>query len=190
MKAIFTIILCVPLLAFSQSKKPKGKGYLKLSPSMFFPSNAEASFGVLSGFGAKLGDMVGFGVGVGVYKFKGFHNPIVPVGVDFTFLNFKKKASPMFVAGAYLPLINSPTSVNSRNLYVSSQIKGKSQFHVGGGLAVGSPKTHLGFTVSWSQLRYESSTSTTIVTGSRTSTSVYKGINSQNMIIASLSIVL
>jgi len=83
------------------------------------------------------------GLSAGYYKFSGADKAVIPVGLDFAYLNVNsKKISPYFTAGAYYPIYSSRNTFSSPGVYVTSESKGIYQFKIGAGIALPIEQLH------------------------------------------------
>lgn len=150
MKRLLFILLVCPILTFAQ--KSKGKGYLKVSPSINFVKNSNVVPAINGAFGGRIGDQFAIGVSTGYFKIYKMKGAILPVGVDLSFLNFKKKVSPALTLQVHYPVHSGVERLGSGSSYSENKTTGKYFAGVNAGVSLPVKRKHILLTIGYSEL--------------------------------------
>lgn len=150
MKRLLFILLICPILTFAQ--KSKGKGYLKLSPAIYFVKNSNAIPAITGAFGGRVGDHFAMGISTGYFKVYKMKGGILPVGVDLSFLDFKRKVSPALTLQAYYPVHSGVERLGSGSSYSENKTTGKYFAGVNAGVSLPVKTKHILLTIGYSEL--------------------------------------
>lgn len=150
MKRLLFILLVCPILTFAQ--KSKGKGYLKISPSIYFVKKSNAIPAITGAFGGRISDYFAMGISTGFFKVYKMKGGILPVGVDLSFLDFKRKVSPALTIQAHYPVHSGITKSGSGSSYTENKTTGKYFAGVNAGVSLPVKTKHILFTVGYSEL--------------------------------------
>jgi hypothetical protein len=151
--------------------------YFKFSPSLLFIKDADPLPAIFGGFGGRFSRYAAIGFAGGYFKLQGATKGIIPLGLDFTFCDFKaKKVLPVFTAQTYIPIYESYNKYSSGGAgsysIVTASTKGRFMFNIGAGLAISITKSRKFFlTGSYGQLLLKSSTKSQYVSSGGSSSS-------------------
>jgi hypothetical protein len=150
---VLTTLVCIFICSNLLSQRVSS--FVDISGSALFVKGSDqvTPYGLIA-IGPVLGksQIAGIGFGVGYLKYKGSRTGVIPFGLRTMIMPYTgKKASPVFIMGAYFPIYNETYSANSRvgTTYTSVRIETKGIFMGDVGLGImlpASKKTKLRFT--------------------------------------------